>query len=193
MQRHLGDRTLADRFISLATVNSLEHHVYQRDEDAEAIDKLSRALREVELLHDERISVGAIEAIHRHVVFGPHAETMDDVAARDYLTDTGIPAAKAMGALHENIKVLRPALGAAIQDIESSSVSLDLRRTNIFEISLVDAARQIWEQVTGGSAPKSDLNEATPFADFLDDVFWACGATGQPRSALRAWGRLVSR
>lgn len=191
MFEHLGDAHLADRFISMTTLNSPEFHLFQKGEDADAIDKLIRTLSAVQKLLDEDISVGANSVIQFHIMLGAHAGGGDQEATKRYIEDTGKPAMEALDAIKDNIKVLRPALTNALRYVESSSSSIDLKRTNILEVTLIDAARKAWEDGKGKPAPKRDLNEATKFGKFLGDIFEACEARGKPRAAMKAWARIL--
>lgn len=60
-------------------------------------------------------------------------------------------------------------------------------RENVAAIFLVDDARRIWAAHGGSEAPDAGLNEASPFAFFLADLFEALGVDAQPRPAFQAW------
>jgi len=58
-------------------------------------------------------------------------------------------------------------------------------------VSIVDYARQIWAKHKGEEAPEGGVNEASPFADFLRDLFAVLGVKANIRAAFDAWKRWV--
>jgi hypothetical protein len=60
-------------------------------------------------------------------------------------------------------------------------------RENVRAIFIVDDARGIWAGHKGKEAPAAALNDITPFAEFLADLFQALGVGASPRSAFQAW------
>jgi hypothetical protein len=60
-------------------------------------------------------------------------------------------------------------------------------RENVRAIFIVDDARGIWARHKGKEAPAAALNDTTPFAEFLADLFQALGVGASPRSAFQAW------
>jgi hypothetical protein len=67
-------------------------------------------------------------------------------------------------------------------------------KTNWEAANAINGCRLSWRRCTGDEAPGgSDLDLASPFGEFVQDIFDALEIDGKPRSAMQAWNRVQSK
>ena len=58
---------------------------------------------------------------------------------------------------------------------------------NLQAVEVVEGCRLVWQHRRRSPAPGGELKDASPFADFLLDVFTDLGIDSTPRTAMRRW------
>ncbi|PWG18062.1 hypothetical protein [Salibaculum griseiflavum] len=148
--------------------NGLEHSIYSPAKDREALFQIRQAILELD-----------------------RAKSALSGAASDTVMFDNPDLAHWLLKLSEERDSFLSAIQKATDEIEGSNAPKGRERMNLDSISLVDAARQLWEVKKGAPAPSGpDLNPASQFADFLTDLFEEFDVEGSARAAFKAWARL---
>lgn len=174
-----------------------DYYIFDGPKDTELLDRLDRAIAEIALvLEIGMLTPTARDALLENTFRGPHAERVraglrfPDDSLQDYVDNIGRPASDALDGIKEHSAAIREGVRITRNEIESSDATRkSTSRMNVRGIQLVDVARTVWESETGNAAPARDLNLASPFGNFLADLFEALKIKGKPRAVFRAWSR----
>lgn len=186
---------LGERLISHGFFN--RYQVFDLSKDIAALDRISKALLEISrAMSDVSISPLATETLNQSLLFGGFFESMvaNDTAFdaedfRDYLENTGIKDFDALSRIEADVARIRAGVDKTIDHIKASPLAKrSPSKFNSDAVGVVGACRYIWQLEKQKQAPNS-LNPASPFANFLSDIFEAGGIDAQPVSAFNAWAR----
>jgi hypothetical protein len=190
--------------------------VYKRKADLDALAQFSKAITALEYcLKGGLLSNSAFKRLQQRIHYGPHAADMpcdspqdlseylmeagitdatadsDEGSLRHYIEKYGDPQLAAIEGLLSVAPELKKAITQTKADIEISPRTKDApSQIKMNGVQFVEAARIVWEENMGATAPNKDLNAASAFGRFLADLFEAYGIEGEPKSAFRAWVRL---
>ena len=180
--------------------------VYSRAKDTEALRELETAIAKIQRLidYDGPLTWPAHELMSMELLHGGHSSKLprggvesdseQGKALVNHIEAKGRTDSDILFGLEERGDAIRDAIKRTIVQIENSPMTrVSATKINEREIALVDAARFIWQLATDTDAPAKDLNPASPFGEFLADVFEVCELSGDPRSAFRAWARECER
>lgn len=191
--------------------------VYKRKADIDALDQLSKAISKIErLLKGGALSYSARRRMSQRIIYGPHTNNMpcdnqEDLrnymlengiidgsdpggegSLIDYMEKRGYPQNAAIEALLKYAPELKKAIANTKKDILASPrTRKSPSQINLGGVQCVEAARNAWEENTGKKPPSKDLNAGSAFGKFLADLFDAYEIEGEPKSAFRAWARLM--
>jgi hypothetical protein len=185
---------LADRLMSHGLLNGFVYEVFDRPRDVSALDRVGRALLELErAMSDATITGAAKQALSARLVFGPYhgkaGTAQDDL--KEYIDTHGRKNMDAFHLVSGGANDFREAVKATIAHINKSPLAKrSLSQINSEAVGLVEGCRFVWREAKGRDAPSKDLNLASKFAAFLADVMETCEVDGDPRSVFLAWARL---
>jgi hypothetical protein len=189
-----GAAGLAEGLISHGLLNT--YQVFEQARDIAAMKRVRAALIEVSRAMSE-VSMGkrAQDTIHQAIVFGPFFEKMmaeNGSFSKDefetFLNKTGQPDLAALTRIECAADRFRNAFDLAIRHVKQSPYTRQsATRINTQAVGIVSASAFIW-QLAGKTPPKA-LNDSSPFANFLADIFEALEIDAAPRSAFNAWTR----
>jgi hypothetical protein len=164
--------------------------VFDQPKDLNALNRLDAAVAEIEKLYYFGLTQAASDNFRARMVHGPHFDGLmqgeinlvDSDAGRDllaYHSETGQQVASALSRVEEFSVAIREAIAKTKDDIMvSERARKSTARMNLIGIQLVEAARFVWELSGDNKAPTKDLNIASAFGAFLEDVFEACEVQG---------------
>jgi hypothetical protein len=148
--------------------NGLEHRLFSPARDIDSLKRIRKAIIELEKAHGALSGAASQTLLFRDPLFGEWLHELSGKRERclSAISDT----------LHE---------------IDMSDAPKGRERMNIEAISLVSAARELWAVRREDDVPNGpDLNEASPFADFVNDLFVEFGLDASARSAFKAWAKI---
>lgn len=199
-----GAAWFADRLHSHGVMNG--YRVYSRAKDIEALRELDVAIAKIQRLigDDGPLTSLAYERLFMELFHGGHgsnlsregveADSEQGKALLNHIEEKGRSDSDFIFMVEERGDAIRAAIKRTVVEVESSPMTrVSATKINESEIALVDAARFIWQLATDTDAPAKDLNLASPFGEFLADVFEVYEMAGEPRSAFRAWARECER
>lgn len=185
---------LAEGLISHGLLNT--YQVFGKARDIAAMKRVRAALIEVNRAMSE-VSMGqrAQDTIHQAIIFGPffdkvmtedHSFSTDEFEA--FLNKTGQQDLAALTRIECESDRFISAIDVAIRHVEQSPhTRQSATRINTQAVGIVSASVFIW-QLAGKKPPKA-LNESSPFANFLADIFETLELDATPRAAFNAWIR----
>lgn len=150
-----------------------------RSTDRRHLDDFSQALQTIATIGD-RLSPGASE--HLRNCFVKHYMPKDASGLPEFYEN--IAALEWLEQLQERMKPVIPIVEAEIAKAPPEG------QTNWDGVAVIDACRICWLRNTGEDAPARGLNLASPFGNFVQDVFEAWDDLEvTPAAAFKAWAR----
>jgi len=161
------------------TVGSMPWDAWKHDDVLKQLEEIERALRILSHVYE------LPQAIHDAISFDAFHRSKG--IERD-ISKGEVSPSDASLILHCLYDELAPSIRAAKLAVRQGERK---GRTNWEEVTAIDACRISWWRCTSEEAPGgSDLNLASSFGEFVQDIFDAMEIDGKPRSAMDAWRRV---
>lgn len=150
-----------------------------KQEDRRHLDEFWRALRTIATI-DERLSPGASEGLRN--CFVRHYLPKDVTEIPEY--EKNFEALRWLDKLHERMRPVIPLVEAEIAKAPPEG------QTKWDGVAVIGACRGCWWRNTGEEAPARGLNLASPFGNFVQDVFEVWDDLDvTAAAAFKAWAR----
>ena len=174
---------MAERFLAFRDLPILPF--FDGPKDLENLGKLSQAVSHIDHLL-RSLSPSARRQLNFRLRWGP---SKDDQEWIEFATTNDEHHLKLVRDVAGETAVLRRIIYATQKDIENSDRSREsLSKIKVDRLQVTQLAAMLWRKRRKEEL-RSDLDEAHPFAGFLQERFWLFDIDSTPRAAYRAWLR----